>query len=73
MELENIIRTGFVSSVENKAQRLVRVYFPEYSSQVSKPLKVVTVPEDWLPSPGQAVLCLFLPHGDGDGFIIGSL
>lgn len=27
----------------------------------------------WLPSPGETVLCVFLPNGDGDGFVIGGI
>lgn len=27
----------------------------------------------WLPSPGEMVLCVFLPNGDGDGFVIGGI
>jgi hypothetical protein len=77
MELEDLIRIGKVSSVENKAQRLVRVTYPGYSDQVSGPLKVLSVSaatsDQWIPGPGQTVLCLLLPNGDGDGVILGSL
>lgn len=27
----------------------------------------------WLPSVGQFVLCIFLPNGEGDGFVIGGV
>lgn len=27
----------------------------------------------WLPSPGDYVLCLYLPAEDGDGFVIGGI
>lgn len=27
----------------------------------------------WLPSVGQFVLCVFLPNGEGDGFVIGGV
>lgn len=27
----------------------------------------------WLPSPGDSVLCLYVPTDDGDGFVIGGI
>ena len=33
--------------------------------------KVVIKP--WLPSPGDYVLCIYLPTDDGDGFVIGGI
>ena len=27
----------------------------------------------WLPSPGDYVLCLYIPTDDGDGFVIGGI
>ncbi|MEA5057778.1 MAG: hypothetical protein VB047_09515 [Anaerotignum propionicum] len=27
----------------------------------------------WLPSPGDFVLCVYLPNDDGDGFVIGGI
>ena len=27
----------------------------------------------WLPSPGDYVLCIYLPTEDGDGFVIGGI
>ena len=27
----------------------------------------------WLPSPGDYVLCLYIPTNDGDGFVIGGI
>lgn len=27
----------------------------------------------WLPSPGDYVLCIYIPTGDGDGFVIGGI
>ena len=29
--------------------------------------------EPWLPEVGELVLCLYLPHGEGDGFVLGGI
>jgi phage baseplate assembly protein gpV len=64
-------RIGRVSSV-NAAARTARVSFSGgMTSAVLKVLK--TSDEDWLPSIGSSVLCLFLPNGEGDGIILGGL
>lgn len=104
--LQNIVKTGWVSSVK-AADRTARVTFKDKGqTYVSGPLKVlknapfiptkgapqqteeksggsgdaafeahrhnVTI-SPWLPSPGDFVLCIFLPNGDGDGFVIGGI
>lgn len=33
--------------------------------------KVIITP--WLPSPGDYVLCIYIPTEDGDGFVIGGI
>ena len=105
-ELENIIRTGWVSSVDIP-ERTARVIFEDKGDKfVSGPLKVLKNPpwipeyyvpygteyesggsgdaaferhkhdlkiKPWLPSVGDYVLCLFLPKGEGDGFVIGGI
>lgn len=106
--LKNIVRTGWVSSVNN-TDRTARVTFKDKGQDlVSGPLKVLKNPPfvevekttlaygveeaeghthegiteshthsvticPWLPSPGDFVLCIFLPNGDGDGFVIGGI
>ena len=104
--LKNIIRAGWVSSVDI-AERTARVTFKDKGDTfVSGPLKVLKnppwVPEyyapyrteyesggsgdaafqshkhdliikPWLPSPGDFVLCIYLPNGDGDGFVLGGI
>ena len=104
--LKNIVRTGWVSSV-NKAERTARVTFKDKGQTfVSGPLKVIKNPPfipakdvpqttemqsggsgdaafadhkhnliitPWLPSPGDYVLCIYIPTGDGDGFVIGGI
>ena len=70
--LENVIRAGWVSSVDI-AERTARVTFKDKGDTfVSGPLKVLKNPP-WLPSPGDFVLCIYLPNGDGDGFVIGGI
>lgn len=105
-ELENIIRTGWVSSVDIP-ERTARVIFEDKGDTfVSGPLKVLKNPpwipeyyapyrteyesggsgdaafeshkhdlkiKPWLPSVGDYVLCLLLPKGEGDGFVIGGI
>lgn len=104
--LENIIRTGWVSSVDIP-ERTARVIFRDKGDEfVSGPLKVLKNPpwipeyyapyrteyesggsgdaaferhkhdlsiKPWLPSTGEFVLCVLLPNGDGDGFVIGGI
>ncbi|MEA5041382.1 MAG: hypothetical protein VB053_02460 [Oscillibacter ruminantium] len=104
--LKNIVRTGWVSSV-NATERTARVTFEDKGQTlVSGPLKVLKnapfIPaggviqqteaaaggsgdaafeshthkikiSPWLPSPGDFVLCIYLPNGDGDGFVIGGI
>lgn len=104
--LKNIVRTGWVSSV-NTADRTARVTFQDKGDTfVSGPLKVLKnppfIPTDggpqqteakgggsgeasfeshahavkispWVPAAGDFVLCIYLPNGDGDGFVIGGI
>lgn len=104
--LENIIRTGWVSSVDIP-ERTARVIFKDKCDTfVSGPLKVLKNPpwipeyyapyrteyesggsgdaafeshkhdliiKPWLPEVGDFVLCIFIPNGDGDGFVIGGI
>lgn len=104
--LKNIVRTGWVSSV-NAAERTARVTFKDKGATiVSGELKVIKSPpfipakdapqqteekgggsgdasfeshkhdvtiSPWLPSPGDYVLCIYIPTDDGDGFVIGGV
>jgi hypothetical protein len=74
--LNSLIRVGRVSSV-NEINRTARVSFSDKpgvsgSSLISAPLAVLKRGK-WLPNVGETVLCVFLPHGEGDGVIIGGL
>ena len=104
--LKNIVRTGWVSSV-NTAARTARVTFKDKGKTiVSGELKVIKSPpfipakgvtqqteekgggsgdaafethahnvtiSPWLPSPGDYLLCIYIPTDDGDGFVIGGI
>ncbi|MDR2891591.1 MAG: phage baseplate assembly protein V [Deltaproteobacteria bacterium] len=77
--LAQVIRVGFVVARDEQKMR-VRVEFPD---TVSGPLTTdylqVLVPrakQDCvydLPDYGDQVLCLFLPHGKEEGFVLGSM
>jgi hypothetical protein len=78
--LNNIVRVGTVSSVDASALT-ARVAFADRQDAegkplISAPLKVIqsagaTAPQ--LPTIAQFVLCVFLPNGEGDGFVIGGI
>lgn len=71
--LKNIVRIGRVSTV-NAENRTARVIFQDKANLVSGPLIVLkNQPSMWLPHVGQLVLCLYLPNGESDGFVIGGI
>lgn len=72
----NWIRIGEVSSVD-PVKCTARVVFDDEDEFVSSDLPIIhrntqDVKDYWLPAVGEDVLCLFLPCGEEDGFIIGS-
>lgn len=76
--LKNIVRVGTVSSVDIE-NMTARVTFNDKKDADGQPLvsghlKVIqnTVPL-WLPCIGQLALCIYLPNGESDGFVIGGL
>ena len=74
--LFNIVRIGTVSSLD-VANRTARVEFADKkdvggNTLISAPLKVIQTVE-WLPKIGDFVLCIYLPNGESDGFVIGSI
>ena len=70
-ELKECIAFGIVSSVDKEGMT-ARVDIADQGI-VSAGLKVVQRGRKWLPETGQYVLCLFVPGGDGDGFILGGI
>lgn len=74
--LESLIRVGRVSSI-NPAAATARVAYEDRSKMVSAELPVLVRgsrnnKDYWMPDPGEQVLCLFLPNGRGQGYIVGS-
>lgn len=72
----NLIRIGIVSSI-NKSKCTARVAFEDQENSISQELPILvrgTInPQDyWIPTPGEQVLCVFLPNGIEHGFVVGS-
>lgn len=75
--LKNLVRVGIVSST-NPAAGTARVAFEDKANVVSYDLPVLVrgslqTKDYWMPDPGEQVVCLFLPSGNAQGFIIGSI
>lgn len=75
-DYDDIIRIGTVSSVHPERHR-VRVKFPDKDNLISYELPVIVRGSlknkmQCLPDPGEAVLCVFLPNGEEQGFCLGS-
>lgn len=74
--IKNLIRVGRVSSVDPKTAT-ARVVF-EAQGVVSHELPVLQRQtlrnkDYWLPDVGEHVVCLFLPTGNAEGFVIGAI
>ncbi len=71
------LRVGIVSSV-NLNNCTARVSFPDRANVVSNELPILVRgslqnKDYWLPHPGEQVVCIFLPTGNAQGFVIGSI
>lgn len=86
-ELKNIVRKGTVQSVDKKKMK-ARVKFGDKGGMISGELHIliqerhiINEPvenckawlEYWLPEVGDMVLCLMIPDGDGEGYILGGI
>jgi len=71
-ELKNMIRKGTVQSV-NAGTMKARVKFGDKGGIVSGELHILTRHTEWLPVVGDMVLCLMIPDGDGEGYIVGKV
>lgn len=74
--LKNLIKIGEVSSVD-EARCTARVVFDDEDALVSYDLPILQrntfANRDYhMVQPGEDVLCIFLPSGEEDGFILGS-
>jgi phage baseplate assembly protein V len=76
---DNSIRDMFMSGVVTEViGNRARVLFEDRDNMVSAPLQVIQAftgdnKSIFMPSVGEKVACLFLPTGQEDGFIIGSI
>lgn len=75
--LKNIVRVGLVSKVNPEACS-ARVIFQDRSDVVSYDLPILVRgslenKDYWLPGSGEQVVCLFLPSGNAQGYILGSV
>lgn len=74
--LSQIVRVGIVSSINSK-KVTARVTFSDQDDLTSYPLSVLVKNTDknadyWMPDVGEQVLCIFLPVGIKQGWILGS-
>ena len=69
-EIENLLRIGTVIKVKGDK---AKVRFEEYDNMISDDLTVVFQNKKWTPDINDTVICLFIPYGDGDGYILGRL
>lgn len=86
-ELKNIVRKGIVQSVDKKKMK-ARVKFGDKGGMISGELHILIQErhiinehvenykawlEYWLPEVGDMVICLMIPDGDGEGYILGGI
>ena len=71
-EDRNNLVSGPLKIIKNPPFVTVKETTLTYGDQTENHAHDVTV-SPWLPSPGEMVLCVFLPNGDGDGFVIGGI
>lgn len=74
--IRQLIRVGVVSDIDEKGVT-ARVTFDDQDDVTSASLQVIVKNTDenadyWMPDVGEQVLCLFLPVGTQQGFILGS-
>jgi len=74
--LKNLVRVGNVCDIDEKAVR-ARVEFDDLEDTVSNWLPIgvrgtKSAKDYWMPDIGEQVVCLFLPTGNADGFILCS-
>jgi len=76
-QIKNLFRVGTVSAIDEENQ-LVRVAFDDLDDTVSAWLPILPRgayqdDEYWLPDPDEQVLCLFMPTGNAEGYVLGSV
>lgn len=70
---EELVRVGIISSV-NRADLTAVVKYVQQGF-VSGEMKLLqnNSAGEWIPEPGQYVICLLVSGGDGDGVILGGI
>jgi len=76
-EIKNLFRVGTVSSIDGENQ-LVKVAFDDLDDTVSAWLQVAAFgaySDDcyWIPDPGEQVMCMFMPTGHSEGYVLFSV
>lgn len=77
--LKNLIRIGRVTKYHpDPTKHLVRVLFEDKQDTESFWLPIIVMntlqnKDYWMPDKGELVVCLFLPSGNAQGFILGSI
>jgi phage baseplate assembly protein gpV len=65
-------RIGKVHKVDAE-KNTARVKFDQFDGMISAELKIVWQREKWTPAINDDVMCICIPNGDGDGFIVGRI
>lgn len=71
-ELENIVRKGTVQKLDETKMK-ARVKFGDKGGIISGELHILIRDTQWIPKVGDMVLCLMMPNGDGEGYILGGI
>ena len=77
MELKNMVRKGTVQKVD-RAKMRARVKFGDKGGIHSGELHILSRAGQegggaWAPRIGDLVVCLMIPDGDGEGYILGGI
>jgi len=77
MNLKDLFRVGTVTGIDDVNQ-LVRVTFDDLDDTVSSWLQVATwgASKDdnyWIPDPDEQVMCMFMPTGNAEGYVLFSV
>jgi phage baseplate assembly protein V len=76
-DIKNLFRIGSVTAIDEENQ-LVRVTFDDLDDTVSPWLQVSTFgahkdDDFWLPDIDEQVLCIFMPTGNAEGYVLFSV
>ncbi|WP_094607727.1 hypothetical protein SPSIL_009110 [Sporomusa silvacetica DSM 10669] len=76
-QIKNLFRVGTVSAIDD-ANQLVRVAFDDLDDTVSPWMQVAArgaYKDDdyWIPDPDEQVMCMFMPTGNAEGYVLFSV